>query len=155
MRGILRKERARYLLSVFTSIGAGLLLSVIIRVNATLGAQIGEIEATFVVHLVGTGFALLIVTPWLGAGFLRQLSQRPWFEFLGGVISVAMVLLANYVVPVLGTALAVSLFVAGDLFFSTLSDQRGWMDLVRIQVSPRRLVGLILAFAGTLLIYWG
>lgn len=149
------QKRGRYILSVLASVTAGVLLSVSVRINATLGAQIGEIEATFVIHLIGTAFALLVVAPWLNGGFWGELSRRPWFELLGGVFSVAMVLVANYVVPVLGTALAVSLFVAGDLFFSTLSDQRGWMDLVQIRVSPRRVVGLLLAFTGVLLVYWG
>jgi len=150
-----QKYSGRHVLSILVSVIAGLMLSVIVRVNATLGAEIGEIEATFVVHLIGTGFACLLTMPWLGRGFWGQLSRRPWFEFAGGILSVAMVLVANLAVPHLGTALAVSLFVAGDLFFSTVSDQAGWMNLVQIQLSPRRILGLLLAFAGVLLIHWG
>lgn len=151
----MRKDKIRYLLSVLVSMLAGGLLSVIVRVNATLGAQIGELEATFVVHLVGTGFAVLVTLPWLGRAFWTTVARRSWTELSGGVISVGMVLVSNYVVPVLGTALAVSLTVAADLFFSTVSDQRGWMDLIRVRLSPRRLVGLVLALAGVLLIQWG
>jgi transporter family-2 protein len=146
---------ARYALSVLAGVGAGLLLSAVVRVNATLGTKIGEIEATFVIHLVGTLFALVLVSPWLGRDFWTTLSGRPWVEFLGGVLSVAMVLIANLVVPHLGTALAVSLFVTGDLFFSSVSDRAGWMKLVRIQVSRRRVAGLLLALAGVLLVHWG
>lgn len=118
----------RYVLSILTSLGAGLLLSVIVRVNATLGTRIGEIEATFIIHLIGTLFAVLLVSPRIGPNFWSTLSERPWVEFSGGILSVAMVLIANLAVPHLGTALAVSLFVAGDLFFSTVSDRTGWMD---------------------------
>ena len=107
------------------------------------------------IHLVGTLFALVLVSPWLGRDFWTTLSGRPWVEFLGGVLSVAMVLIANLVVPHLGTALAVSLFVTGDLFFSSVSDRAGWMKLVRIQVSRRRVAGLLLALAGVLLVHWG
>jgi transporter family-2 protein len=131
------------------------MLGAVVRLNATLGTRIGELEATFVVHLVGTGFALVVVAPWLGAGFWTQLGERSWVELSGGVISVAMVLVSNYVVPVLGTAMAVSLFVAGDLLFSTVSDQSGWMDVIRVRVSRRRLLGILLAFVGVLLIHWG
>lgn len=151
----MRKDHVPYLLSVLVSILAGGLLSVIVRMNATLGAQIGELEATFVVHLVGTGFALLITLPWLGGPFWATMTRRSWTELSGGVLSVAMVFVSNYVVPVLGTALAVSLTVAADLFFSTVSDQRGWMDLIRVRLSSRRLLGLVLAFVGVLLIQWG
>lgn len=147
--------RYRYGLSVLAGVTAGLMLSVIIRVNATLGEQVGEIEATFLVHLIGTGFAILLVLPRLGRRFWGQLTRRPWVELTGGVISVAMVWVANFVVPVLGTALAVSLFVAGDLFFSSVSDRAGWMGLVRIQLTRRRVLGLLLALAGVLLVHWG
>jgi transporter family-2 protein len=129
------------------------MLSVIVRINATLGTRIGELEATLVVHLVGTAFALLVVAPWLGPRFWAQLGERPWPELSGGAISVAMVVVANVVVPVLGTAVAVTLFVAGDLLFSTVSDQRGWMDVVRVRISRRRLLGLLLAFVGAALIH--
>jgi len=155
MRNCVQKYRGHHLLSVLVSVAAGLMLSIIVRVNATLGTQIGEIEATFVVHLIGTAVALLLTLPWLGTTFWARLSDRPWTEFSGGLLSVAMVLVSNLAVPHLGTALAVSLFVAGDLFFSTVSDQAGWMDLVRIRLSPRRLVGLLFALAGVLLIHWG
>ncbi len=151
----MERTSLQYWSAVGVSVAAGLLLSAVVRLNATLGTRIGELEATFVVHLVGTGFALLIVAPWLGSRFWEQLGERSWIELSGGVISVGMVFVANYVVPVLGTAMAVSLFVAGDLLFSTISDQSGWMDLIRIRVSRRRLLGILLAFVGVLLIHWG
>lgn len=149
----MKDARVRYWLSVGGSVAAGLLLSVIVRINATLGTRIGELEATLVVHLVGTAFALLVVAPWLGPQFWTQLGERSWPELSGGAISVAMVVVANYVVPVLGTAVAVTLFVAGDLLFSTVSDQRGWMDVVRVRISRRRLLGLLLAFVGAVLVH--
>ena len=147
--------RSHYLLSVLAGIGSGLLLSVIVRVNATLGEQVGEVEATFLVHLVGTLFALLLVAPRLGPSFWRTLSDRPWVEWTGGLLSVVMVWVANVAVPALGTALAVSLFVAGDLFFSSVADRSGRWGLVRVRLSPRRVIGLLLALAGVLLIHWG
>ncbi len=148
-------SRPHYLLSVLAGAGAGLLLSVIVRVNATLGERVGEVEATVLVHLVGTAFAILLVLPHLGPSFWETLSERPWGEFSGGLLSVAMVWVANVAVPVLGTALAVSLFVAGDLFFSSVADRSGRWGLVRVRLSPRRVLGLLLAFAGVLLVHWG
>ena len=73
----MQKYRGHHVLSVLVSVAAGLMLSVIVRVNATLGTQIGEIEATFVVHLIGTAVALLLTLPWLGTTFWARLSDRP------------------------------------------------------------------------------
>jgi transporter family-2 protein len=74
---------------------------------------------------------------------------------MGGVIGVVIVLLANLTVPQLGVALAVSLFIAADLFVSSLSDHFGWLGLRRIRVSPQRIIGLLIVLAGVLLVRFG
>jgi transporter family-2 protein len=141
--------------AIAASITAGILLGVLVRINASLGAQIGTLEATFVIHGIGTIFAAIILVPWLHVTFWRTLVHAPAYEWTGGILSIAMVLLANIVVPVLGMALAVSLFVAGDLVFSSLTDWLGWLGLPQIPLSSRRVVGLILALLGVALVHWG
>lgn len=134
---------------------AGVLLGFLVRINATLGEYIGVLEATFIVHLIGTVFAFLLVGLRLRRPFWRALRHGPRYELSGGVIGVVMVLLANLVVPHLGVALAVSLFVAADLFFSSVSDHFGGLGLPTIRISSRRVVGLVLVLLGVLLIRWG
>lgn len=142
-------------IAVLASIGAGVLVGVLVRINATLGTYIGTLEATFVIHGVGTAFAVLLLLPWLGGSFWRSLAEAPVYEWTGGLLSVAMVLLANLVVPVLGMALAVALFVAADLFFSSVTDRFGWLGLPQVALSWRRMVGLVLAVIGVVLVHWG
>jgi len=141
--------------AVAVSAAAGVLVGVLVRINATLGTQIGTLEATFVIHGIGTGFALLLVLPWLRRSFWRRLAAAPSYEWTGGVLSVAMVLLANLVVPVLGMALAVSLFIAADLVFSSVTDRFGWLGLPQVALSGQRILGLVLVLVGVLLIHWG
>lgn len=141
--------------AITASIAAGILLGVLVRINASLGTQIGTLEATFVIHGVGTVFAAIILVPWLHVTFWRTLVHAPAYECTGGILSIAMVLLANIVVPVLGMALAVSLFVAADLLFSSLTDWLGWLGLPQIPLSSRRVVGLFLALLGVALVHWG
>ncbi len=137
------------------SLGAGVLLGFSIRINATLGVYVGPMEATFVIHLVGTGFAVALLHRRLNRSFARLTWSRPRYELLGGVFGVVMVLIANLIVPVLGTALAVSLFVAADLLFSSLADHFGWFGFRRIRLSWRRAPGLLLVAGGGLLLRWG
>lgn len=137
------------------SLGAGVVLAFAIRINATLGAYVGPLEATFVVHLVGTLFALVLLVRRLNRPLLHALRSRPRYELSGGLFGVAMVLIANLVVPHLGMALSVGIFVASDLFFSSLTDHFGWLGFQRIPFSWRRLLGLALAVAGVLLVRWG
>jgi len=145
----------RRLAAVLVSIVAGLLLGVAIRLNATLGEYVGVLESSFVVHLTGTLFALLLVGARLNRSVWATLRRAPRHELTGGVIGVLMVLLANVTVPQLGVALAVSLFVAADLFFSSVADHFGWLGLRPIRVSPQRVVGLLLVLAGVLLVRFG
>jgi len=145
----------RRTVAVLVSIAAGLLLGVAIRLNATLGEYVGVLESSFIVHLTGTLFALLLVGARLNRSVWETLRRSPPHELTGGMIGVVMVLLANVTVPQLGVALAVSLFVAADLFFSSVSDHFGWLGLPRIHVSPRRVIGLLLVLTGVLLVRFG
>ena len=141
--------------AVLASIIGGFVLAFAVRINATLGEYVGVLEGSFVVHLVGTGFALLLAAPWLNRSFWQSVRNGPHYELGGGIIGVLMVLLANVTVPHLGVALAVSLFVAADLFFSSVSDHFGWLGLPRIRISRRRVLGLVLVLAGVLLVRFG
>jgi transporter family-2 protein len=126
-----------------------------VRINATLGEFVGALESSFIVHLTGTAFALLLVGTRLKRPFWTMLRRGPNRELMGGVIGVVMVLLANLAVPQLGVALAVSLFITADLFVSSLSDHFGWLGLRQIRVSPQRVIGLLIVLAGVLLVRFG
>lgn len=141
--------------ALLVSAGAGVLLAVLIRINATLGTYIGAFEASFVIHVVGTLFALLLVGYRIDRAFWMEIKRGPYYELTGGLVGAVMVAVANLVVPILGTALAVSLFVVADLFFSTVTDAIGGLGLRRVRLSKQRVLGLVLALIGVLLIHWG
>lgn len=141
--------------AVLVSIASGVLVGFTVRINATLGEYVGALESSFIVHLTGTAFALLLVGTRLKRPFWTMLRRGPSRELVGGIIGVIMVLLANLAVPQLGVALAVSLFVAADLFVSSLSDHFGWLGLRQIRASPQRVIGLLIVLAGVLLVRFG
>jgi transporter family-2 protein len=141
--------------AVAASIGAGVLLGVLVRVNATLGTHLGTLRATFTVHGVGTAFALVLLARRLDRSFWTRLSRAPAIDWTGGLWSVAMVWVATVVVPELGTALAVSLFIASDLVVSAVTDRAGLLGLPRVRLSPRRIAGLCLAILGVVLVRFG
>ena len=138
--------------AIFISCAAGILLGFLVRVNAALGEHIGMLKATLVVHVVGSVFALLLVSRQLSRDFLRRLYRGPRHELTGGLFGVAMVFLSNVVVSRLGVVLAVSLFIVSDLLFSSAADHVGLLRLKKNPLTTRRLVGLAMAIAGVLLI---
>lgn len=137
------------------SVVAGVFVAVMIRLNATLGEQVGVLEGSFVVHLVGSAFATLLVVPRFKGERVQQLRATPAVLFVGGAIGVFIVMLANVVVPVLGVALTLSLSVAANLTFSTVADHFGWFGLPVFPVTLRRLIGLALTVLGVLLVAYG
>lgn len=143
------------ILAVAASVVAGGFVAVMIRLNATLGEHVGVLEGSFVVHLVGTAFATLLVVPRFEWARVRRLRATPAMLFVGGAIGVFIVMLANVVVPVLGIALTLSLSVAANLTFSTVADHFGWFGLPVFPVTLRRLVGLLLTLLGVLLVAYG
>jgi transporter family-2 protein len=141
--------------SVLASVAAGVLLAILVRINATLGTYVGELSATFAVHGVGTAFAVLLIAHRLNPSFWNRLAAAPAVDWTGGLWSVMMVWVATLVVPQLGTALAVSLFIAADLLFSALSDRFGLLNLPTVHLSWQRIAGILLAIVGVLLIRFG
>lgn len=140
--------------ALLSSLGAGLLVAVMIRLNATLGEHIGVLESSFAVHVGGTVFATVLLLPRLGR--LRHTVGTPSpVLFGGGVLGVLIVLLANVLVPMLGVALTLSLSVIANLLFSTLADHFGWLGLPVIPVTWQRVAGLALAIVGVVLVAFG
>lgn len=142
-------------LAVLAALLAGVFVALMIRLNATLGEHVGVLEGSFVVHLVGTAFATLLLLPRGRTLLSSGVKDAPRYTFIGGVLGVAIVMLANVVVPVLGVALTLSLSVAANLAFSTVSDHFGWFGLPVFRVTGRRLLGLALVVAGVLLVAFG
>lgn len=147
-------QRQKYL-AVFISLLAGTALATMIRLNATLGQHIGILESSFVVHVTGSLFAILILNRRLNKKFISDLKKPPKHLYIAGVLGVIIVLMGNYLVPRLGLALTISLFISCGLVFSTIADHLGVMGLQRFPITLKRVAGLILSICGVLFIVWG
>ncbi|MBU0504515.1 MAG: DMT family transporter [bacterium] len=147
--------KAQKHIAIVSSMFAGAGLAIMIRLNATLGEHIGILESSFLVHLVGTIFALFILNRKLNKNFLTNLKKPPKYLFIAGFFGVTMVLMGNYVVPKLGLALTISILVCCGLTFSTIADHIGVFGLKQFKVTGKRIIGLLLVIMGVLLIFWG
>jgi transporter family-2 protein len=143
------------IVAVAVSIVAGIFIATMVRLNATLGEHVGPLESSFVVHAVGTAFATLLILPRMGVERLRSMRSTPLKLFIGGVLGVTLVMVANIVVPILGVALTLCVSVAANLAFSTVADHFGLFGLPVFPVSARRILGLVLVVAGVVLVAYG
>jgi transporter family-2 protein len=123
-------------------------------VNGRLGAVMGSaLAAALVSFLVGTvGLALInLVT--------RQRIQRPgrmppWL-LTGGLLGAGFVLVNAYNAPILGTSLAISITLLGQVVCGLVLDHGGRLGLARRPATPLRLLGAVLVLVGVALVRFG
>jgi transporter family-2 protein len=120
--------------------------------NSALGRVVGLAQATFVVHLVGSLAAGLLLLLPLGAGSLTRLPQAPWYTFLGGILGVVIIYLVVASIPRLGVAVATTAIVVGQVGVAILIDHFGLFGLEKIPFTWLKLLGLALLAAGARLV---
>ncbi|HEY8663482.1 MAG TPA: DMT family transporter, partial [Propionibacteriaceae bacterium] len=95
-------------------IGAGVLGAVQATVNGRLGTVMGSPLAaalvSFAVGLVG-----LVLINLVARNRPRPSGKAPWWSFLGGLIGAGFVFSIAYVTPILGTSLAISATLLGQV----------------------------------------
>jgi transporter family-2 protein len=137
---------------------AGGVLPVQGAINGLLRSDIG---APFVVGTISFAVAttattlLLLVTMALSDApkpQLAGLARMPWWGWLGAACGATYVTTVFTAIPVIGTAAAVGLTVAGQQIASLFVDRYGWFRLPRREISALRLAGVALLLIGVGLI---
>lgn len=110
------------------------------------------VNAALISFGVGT-VALLAMAILLGVrpqpGAFRELPAYVWF---GGLYGAFFVTVAAFATPRLGVALLITTMVAGQLAMALTLDHFGAFGLARQEIGPSRLLGILLVFAGVLLV---
>lgn len=133
----------------------GLLLPITIKMNEVLGRHVGSIHASASVHATGAIFLLLCALPFLGRDWVAGVGRAPWWSFLGGVVGSMLVVLANRAVGAIGVAGFTAMSVAIQLIVSALMDHYGLLGSELRALSGGRILGLLLLFAGAVLVVRG
>jgi len=136
------------------ALAAGAVLPVQGAVNGLLrhdlGAPFAVGAVSFLVATAAMAAVLLLATAVLRQPrpSLAGVSAMPWWGWLGGFAGAAYVTTVFTAIPVIGTAAAVGLTVAGQQVASVLVDRYGWFRLPQRPVSGLRLAGVALLLAG-------
>jgi bacterial/archaeal transporter family-2 protein len=133
---------------------AGLLLTVQVGLNATLGRAVGNVHfavlANFTVGLAGI---LLYIVAARDAWPTREgLATVPMWAWFGGFLGAFYVAVATIVGPRIGAAALLALTVFGQLLASMLVDQFGWLGFPMQPISPTKIAGAVLLLGGVALI---
>ena len=139
-----------YLLAV----GAGLSLVVQQAVNANLRAEIGSPWWTgFISYLGGTlamlAVALALREPWPS---LQAIQRSEWLSWSGGLFGAIYIGISILLIPRLGAAMVIALFVAGQMIGSLAFDHFGILGVPVHPLGWLRLSGAALLVVGVILI---
>jgi bacterial/archaeal transporter family-2 protein len=140
-------------LAVVLGVGAGCLVGMQAPINSRLGKTVGGVQAASFSFLVGTlALVLLSVALRGGLGTLGKVSAVPWWALVGGLLGAVYVFVALESVHTLGAAGLTSVVIAGQLAISLVVDRFGLLGIAKHQITPTRVVGLVLLAAGVALV---
>lgn len=137
---------------------AGAVLPVQGAINGLLR---GDIGAPFVVGTISFAVATLAMVVVLLVTIaltdapkpqLTGLAKMPWWGWLGAVCGATYVTTVFTAIPVIGTAAAIGLTVAGQQIASLFVDRHGWFRLPKREISALRFGGVALLLIGVALI---
>jgi transporter family-2 protein len=132
----------------------GCLLPIQASINAKLGAFLKAPVMAALINFIVGGFILLIViigtrTP---NNIMLAIKEAPAYAWLGGLMGSIYVTSIILLVPRLGAALSFGLIIAGQMVFSLALDHFGLFGVPVQPVNWGRIIGILLIFAGILLI---
>ncbi|HEX8063054.1 MAG TPA: DMT family transporter [Allosphingosinicella sp.] len=142
-----------FLFALAAAFVAGGLIALQAPTNALLARGVGSpVNAALVSFVIGT-MALLAVAAALGArpgaGEARAL---PWYAWTGGFYGAFFVVAAAFAAPRMGVTFFLMVAIAGQLAMALLLDRLGAFGLVRVEISPTRIAGILLVLAGAFLV---
>ncbi len=135
-------------LAILLAAVAGISMAVQGSLNAVLGKYVGQVEATFFVHIIGSLAVGAILLVGLGKGNMGKFMEVPWYAYLGGIISVLIIYGVAASIPKVGVALATTAIIVGQVSTAMLIDHFGLFGLEKIPFTLLKFGGLVLLAAG-------
>lgn len=131
---------------------AGSMIAFQSPINAKLGSIMGgPLVAAFISFASGTialGLLISLTGQWPRLTEIYQ--TAPWM-WIGGILGAMFVFTSISVVPFLGAALMISLFVAGQLAGALIIDKTGFLLPHSIDIGWERMLAVALILAGVIL----
>lgn len=138
--------------AVVLASAAGLAGAVQAAVMGELGDRVGILPAvafsTLLSFVIGIGALLVAQQSLAGMG---DVLREPVWLWLGGALSVFIVLAVTVGPPRIGTAATIGIVVAGNLVMGAVVDRFGLFGVDQIGLSWPRLLGIVLLALGAAL----
>jgi transporter family-2 protein len=138
--------------AVVLASAAGLAGAVQAAVMGELGERVGIVPALAFAVLVSLTCALVALLVWERsfAGVRAALHEPVWL-WLGGVMSVFIVVAITVGPPRIGVTATIAIVIAGNLLSAALIDRLGLFGVEQVGLSWPRILGFVLLAAGAAL----
>ena len=135
------------MLMILLAVLGGVLTTLSMVVSSTLGKKIGLIQST-IIHYIGGLIGGVFILIGLGskiAPYIAEMSNMPFYIFLGGVIGVMVVYTSNVVIPKIPVVYSTLLMFSGQMLCAIIIDA-----IVMKDFSILKLIGAIIVVLGIL-----
>jgi transporter family-2 protein len=95
--------------------------------------------------------AILLLLKVISPLSINQISQAPWWAFLGGALGAIFVTLNTIIIPKLGLTTTTMAIVFGQILMSLIVDQFGLLGVATRSISIPRLIGTGLLLAAVIM----
>lgn len=137
---------------------AGAVLPIQGAVNGKLKLDLGAPFTVGMISFIVATLSIAIVTIVLVATKrtptpqFKPLGSMPWWGWLGGFCAASYVVVTFLMIPEIGAATTVALTVTGQQLFSAVIDHFGLFRMPKRALTGRRIAGLALLVAGSILV---
>jgi transporter family-2 protein len=144
---------ARLALLFLLGIAAGAMITLQSILNAGLGKRAGDLGAVFALTLVSIAALVPLLLLFPSTSHLRALpGPSEWYLYAGGLIGILILAAPIVLVPRIGATATLTALVVGQLGLAVIIDQFGFLGAPRIELSPARVLGVLLLMLGTFFI---
>jgi transporter family-2 protein len=140
------------LLAALATVAVGGLIALQAPINSGLGKATGTFPAAAISFSVGTLLLVGIVVVSGQASDVSGAGDVRWYYLIGGLLGAAYVTTVLLTVRTLGAGGVTAATVAGQLTMSVIIDRLGVLGLEEQPITLGRVAGVLLLFAGTLLV---
>ena len=125
-------------------------------VNADLRAAINSASWAAFISYVGGALAMAAFVALSGSSWLTgaDIARTSWLSWTGGFFGAVYVVAAILLLPQLGAATLLALFVAGQMVMSVILDHYGILGVPQHAVDLPRLLGCALLVLGVVIGWW-
>lgn len=121
--------------------------------NSQLSQKTSLLSSTLAVHIIGTFATVIAIFVWKIPALQHKWTLIPWYLYLGGLLSVAIVTLVALSIFKIGVCNATTAIIVGQVGAAVLIDHLGLLGVQRIPWNPWQVLGLALFAAGAKLLF--